>query len=137
MMMRETSTQARMTNRRSPSEALRDPVYVVSLDPDVRACILCKGKVIKGTPMSQVHKTSAVYTLKHEFRNTDVQDTPRLTNDDLIVSKDSLQKSTKMLAPGKLQESSGRGAPPRIVLMRERHVEASAQKSGCYITLLF
>jgi hypothetical protein len=51
----------------SLSEALRDPVYVVSLEPDVRACLLCKGKVIKGTPMSQIHKTSAVCTfLKHE-----------------------------------------------------------------------
>jgi len=61
----------------SLSEALRDPIYVVSLDPDVRACILCKGKVIKGTPMSQVHKTSTVCTsLKHELGNTNVQDTP-------------------------------------------------------------
>ena len=48
-------------------EALRDPVYVVSLDRDVRACILYKGKVIKGTPMSQVHKTSTVcISRKHE-----------------------------------------------------------------------
>jgi len=42
------------------SEALKDPIYVVSLDPDVRACILCKGKVIKGTQMSTVHKASIV-----------------------------------------------------------------------------
>lgn len=42
------------------SEALRDPIYIVSLDPDVRACILCKGKVIKGTQMSTVHKASTV-----------------------------------------------------------------------------
>ncbi|KAG1737289.1 hypothetical protein EDB19DRAFT_1829576 [Suillus lakei] len=42
------------------SEALRDPIYVVSLDPDVRACILCKGKVIKGTQMSTVHKASTI-----------------------------------------------------------------------------
>lgn len=42
------------------SEVLRDPIYVVSLDPDVRACILCKGKVIKGTQMSTVHKESIV-----------------------------------------------------------------------------
>ncbi|KIK42061.1 hypothetical protein CY34DRAFT_12627 [Suillus luteus UH-Slu-Lm8-n1] len=48
------------------SEALRDPVYVVSLDPDVRACILCKGKVIKGTQMSTVHKASIAHTRRFE-----------------------------------------------------------------------
>ncbi|KAG0698513.1 hypothetical protein DFH29DRAFT_90670 [Suillus ampliporus] len=45
----------------SLSEALRDPIYVVSLDPDVRACILCKGKVIKGTQMSTIHKASTAH----------------------------------------------------------------------------
>ncbi|OAX42188.1 hypothetical protein K503DRAFT_395916 [Rhizopogon vinicolor AM-OR11-026] len=50
----------------SLSEALRDPVYVVSLEPDVRACMLCKGKVIKSTPMSQVHKTSTAHKRRFE-----------------------------------------------------------------------
>ncbi|KAG2048410.1 hypothetical protein BDR06DRAFT_776781 [Suillus hirtellus] len=45
------------------SEALKDPIYIVSLDPDVRACILCKGKVIKGTQMSTVHKASTRFRL--------------------------------------------------------------------------
>ncbi|KAG2138307.1 hypothetical protein DEU56DRAFT_340082 [Suillus clintonianus] len=48
------------------SEALRDPIYVVSLDPDVRACILCKGKVIKGTQMSTVHKASTAHNRRFE-----------------------------------------------------------------------
>ncbi|KAG1808421.1 uncharacterized protein BJ212DRAFT_1485064 [Suillus subaureus] len=48
------------------SEALRDPIYVVSLDPDVRACISCKGKVIKGTQMSTVHKASIAHTRRFE-----------------------------------------------------------------------
>ncbi|KAG1872253.1 hypothetical protein F4604DRAFT_1925873 [Suillus subluteus] len=48
------------------SEALRDPIYVVSLDPDVRACILCKGKVIKSTQMSTVHKASIAHTRRFE-----------------------------------------------------------------------
>ena len=60
----EESTQARI----SLSDAFRDPVYVMSLDPDIRACILCKDKVIKGTVMSQLHKTSTGCTfLKHEY----------------------------------------------------------------------
>lgn len=48
------------------SEALRDPIYIVSLDPDVRACILCKGKVIKGTQMSTVHKASTAHVRRFE-----------------------------------------------------------------------
>jgi hypothetical protein len=48
------------------SEALKDPIYVVSLDPDVRACILCKGKVIKGTQMSTVHKASIAHKRRFE-----------------------------------------------------------------------
>ncbi|KAG2341791.1 hypothetical protein BDR05DRAFT_964803 [Suillus weaverae] len=48
------------------SEALRDPIYVVSLDPDVRACILCKGKIIKSTQMSTVHKASIAHTRRFE-----------------------------------------------------------------------
>ena len=43
---------------------------------------------------------------------------PRLTNDDSIVSKACLQKSTRMLTPGKLQGSSGRKVLLRIVLMQ-------------------
>ncbi|KAJ7126751.1 hypothetical protein C8R44DRAFT_830370 [Mycena epipterygia] len=31
----------------SVQEALRDPVYIVSIQPDVKACIVCPGKLIK------------------------------------------------------------------------------------------
>jgi hypothetical protein len=99
----------------SLSEALRDPVYVVSLDPDVRACLLCKGKVIKGTPMSQVHKTSTVCTfLKHETEKCEGSGYCRLINDDSSVSRVCLQNSIETLTPGKSQELSGRRVPLRI-----------------------
>ncbi|RDB25750.1 hypothetical protein Hypma_006661 [Hypsizygus marmoreus] len=39
-------------------EALRDPVYVVSLQPVVKACIVCPGKLLKGTQMVALHRTS-------------------------------------------------------------------------------
>ena len=44
----------------SVTEAVRDPVYAVSLDPDLQACILCPGKLLKNTPMIDVHKSSKV-----------------------------------------------------------------------------
>ena len=44
----------------SVTEAVRDPVYTVPLDPDVKACILCPGKLLKNTNMVDVHKSSKV-----------------------------------------------------------------------------
>lgn len=39
-------------------EALRDPVYVVSLQPIVKACIVCPGKLLKGVQMIDLHRKS-------------------------------------------------------------------------------
>lgn len=44
----------------SVTEAVSDPLYLVSIDPDVRACILCPGKLLKNTRMADVHKSSKV-----------------------------------------------------------------------------
>jgi hypothetical protein len=44
-------------------EALRDPVYLVSLQPDVKACIVCPGKLLKGAKMVELHRTSKACTL--------------------------------------------------------------------------
>ena len=103
----------------SLSEALRDPVYVVSLDPDVRACILCKGKVIKGTPMSQVHKTSIVCTfLKHETGKYEGSDCRRLINDDSSVSRSCLRNQIRTATPGRSQGLSRMRDPLRNTLIR-------------------
>ncbi|KAI6108039.1 hypothetical protein F5141DRAFT_1120303 [Pisolithus sp. B1] len=44
----------------SIEEALKNPVYLISLDPTVHGCILCKGKIIKNAEMAVVHKGSVV-----------------------------------------------------------------------------
>jgi hypothetical protein len=41
-------------------EALRDPIYLVSLDPEVKACITCPGKLLKNAKMSDIHLSSQV-----------------------------------------------------------------------------
>lgn len=47
----------------SIEEALRDPVYLVSMKPvTVHGCLLCKGKTIKNAEMATVHRNSAVCT---------------------------------------------------------------------------
>lgn len=47
----------------SVSEALQNPLYIVSLDPEVRECIVCPGKLIKNAVMGEVHIKSNVRLL--------------------------------------------------------------------------
>lgn len=59
----EASSEADKFPPMSVTEAVRDPLYLVSMDPEVRACILCPGKYLKNPRMSEVHKSSKVSTL--------------------------------------------------------------------------
>ncbi|GJE94776.1 hypothetical protein PsYK624_109480 [Phanerochaete sordida] len=45
----------------SVTDAVSDPLYYVSLEQDVRACILCPGKLLKNTRMADVHKSSKAH----------------------------------------------------------------------------
>ncbi|KAI0346163.1 hypothetical protein BDW22DRAFT_1352177 [Trametopsis cervina] len=45
----------------SVTEAVKDSVYIISLDPRVEACILCPGKLLKNRTMSEVHKASKAH----------------------------------------------------------------------------
>ena len=44
----------------SVTAAVADPVYLVSLDPETKACILCPGKLLKNATMADVHRASKV-----------------------------------------------------------------------------
>ena len=44
-------------------QALKDPLYNVSVLPDVKTCIVCPGKVLKSVKMVQLHRTSNACTL--------------------------------------------------------------------------
>lgn len=52
----------------SVEDALEDPVYLVSLELDTKACIVCPGKVLKHPKMIEVHKASGVCT-SHKLSN--------------------------------------------------------------------
>lgn len=41
-------------------EALRDPLFIVSIQPDIRGCVVCPGKVLKNETMVSVHTKSQV-----------------------------------------------------------------------------
>ncbi|KAJ6624068.1 hypothetical protein B0H10DRAFT_2008374 [Mycena sp. CBHHK59/15] len=45
----------------SVEEALKDPVYIVSLQPDVKACIACPGRVLKSAEVVSVHRASKAH----------------------------------------------------------------------------
>ncbi|KAF8206143.1 hypothetical protein K438DRAFT_1816652 [Mycena galopus ATCC 62051] len=45
----------------SVQEALRDPIYVVSIEPDVKACITCPGKLLKNAEILKLHRASKAH----------------------------------------------------------------------------
>lgn len=53
-------SQAYPIPRMSVTETIQDPVYIISRDPDVMACALCPGKLLKNTVMAEIHKSSKV-----------------------------------------------------------------------------
>jgi len=42
----------------SVASALEDPIYVVSIQPEVKSCIVCPGKLLKNPEMTKTHTTS-------------------------------------------------------------------------------
>lgn len=44
-------------------EALNDPIFIVSLDPDIKECIACPGKLLKSPVMVETHKSSNACTI--------------------------------------------------------------------------
>ncbi|KAG6333023.1 hypothetical protein ID866_6067 [Astraeus odoratus] len=50
----------------SVEEALKDPVYLISIDPTIHGCILCKGKTIKNAGMATVHRDSIAHKRRYE-----------------------------------------------------------------------
>ncbi|KIJ66923.1 hypothetical protein HYDPIDRAFT_108891 [Hydnomerulius pinastri MD-312] len=50
----------------SVAEALKNPLYLISLDPTIHGCILCKGKAIKHAEMAAVHKNATAHKRRFE-----------------------------------------------------------------------
>ena len=42
----------------SVGDALRSPIYVVSIAADIRSCVVCPGKFLKNPQMAAAHETS-------------------------------------------------------------------------------
>lgn len=64
----------------SVEEALKDPVYLISLEPTLHGCILCKSKVIKNAQMATAHRDSAVSVMSSLENQTQAYFFSRPTN---------------------------------------------------------
>ncbi|KIJ13417.1 hypothetical protein PAXINDRAFT_100672 [Paxillus involutus ATCC 200175] len=50
----------------SVAEALKNPIYLISLDPTVHGCILCRGKLIKSAGMAAAHRNAIAHKRRFE-----------------------------------------------------------------------
>jgi len=84
-------------------EALRDPIYLASLQPDIKACIVCPGKLFKTVKMVELHRLSKACMLPfppHETGLHRVILLDRPTNDVLSNSGHCLPRPTQTAMPG-------------------------------------
>jgi len=64
----EDGPGARMT----VEEVLRDPLYIISIQPDIKGCIICPRKLLKNNIMASVHTTSQVCRVYSPSRYDDL-----------------------------------------------------------------
>ncbi|PCH42501.1 hypothetical protein WOLCODRAFT_152538 [Wolfiporia cocos MD-104 SS10] len=104
----------------SLAEALKDPLYTVSQEPDVQACIVCPGKIFKHETSVEVHRSSNAHIRK--FKRF-VQAAEKLGPDadvkDVLMAADDVAKS------GMKKEE---GEPSKRQLKRQAREAAIAAK---------
>ncbi|CAA7266833.1 unnamed protein product [Cyclocybe aegerita] len=124
----------------SVGQALKDPVYVVSVMPEVRACIVCPGKLLKGIKMVDLHRTSNACTLSlaHERRLKQFKATAAHADSNEsaweVLKQHSEEKPKLSLEPStsgtskRAEKKKARQA--HLKLRREKSQERKAQKAS-------
>ncbi|CCM04253.1 uncharacterized protein FIBRA_06420 [Fibroporia radiculosa] len=51
----------------SLAEALKDPLYTISVDPEVQGCAICPGKLLKNETMAEVHRSSNAHVRRFKL----------------------------------------------------------------------
>ncbi|GBE88013.1 hypothetical protein SCP_1202390 [Sparassis crispa] len=49
----------------SIAKAVVDPIYTISLEPKVQACLVCPGKLLKNRAMTEIHRKSHTHIRRH------------------------------------------------------------------------
>jgi len=123
--VRDTEGSEADTPEISVQDALEDPVYLVSLEPDLKACIVCPGKLLKHPKMIEVHKSSSA----HKRRFTRFAELARQANPHesawVIIRADNTAK-------GESEKTSRRSAKRKAKLAavkakRDQHREKKAK----------
>lgn len=109
----------------SIEEALKDPVYLISIDPTVYGCVLCRGKIIKNADMAAVHKGSTAHK-RHYDRFKALASTANSTDNAWdIVRVLWAQGSEQELPPNQLSKRALKRQAKQVALKekRKRHKE--------------
>ncbi|KAI0951184.1 hypothetical protein AcW1_008295 [Taiwanofungus camphoratus] len=86
----------------SVPEALNNPLYTVSLEPDVKACIVCPGKLLKNTIMAEVHQASQAHIRRYtRFTQKASKAGPDIDVRDLVESRPSAKAESSVGALSK------------------------------------
>ncbi|KJA16858.1 hypothetical protein HYPSUDRAFT_71036 [Hypholoma sublateritium FD-334 SS-4] len=80
-------------------QALLDSVYVVSILPEVKACVVCPGKLLKGAKMVQLHRVSNAHERRSkQFKALSVDAHPDESAWE-VLQRGSVEKPKLSLAP--------------------------------------
>jgi len=119
----------------SVEEALHNPLYIVSIQPDIRACILCPGKLLKTPKVVEVHEASQAHRrrskrFKELADGTDPEDNAR----DILKNGLSAFSSQTKSSEQSSQKLSKR-AIKRVAKFEQMKKRRQKQKAGKAKTL--
>ncbi|KAF8440373.1 hypothetical protein L210DRAFT_3645541 [Boletus edulis BED1] len=113
----------------SVEEALKDPIYLISLDPTVHGCVLCKGKLIKNAGMTTAHKNANVHKRRFEcFRLLSADTDPSSNAWELVRAIRSASKLHRVESQEPSKRALKRHAKQAAIReKRKRHKELKAK----------
>ncbi|TDL25671.1 hypothetical protein BD410DRAFT_895903 [Rickenella mellea] len=111
----------------STADAIKDPVYTISLENDIRGCIVCPGKLLKNSKVVELHTISAAH--KRRFKKfldltSELHDLPEDPRE--VVAKISDQPTTK---PNEDEAELSKRAAKRKLKMEVLKKKRASQKA--------
>ncbi|KAF8843723.1 hypothetical protein BDN67DRAFT_963897 [Paxillus ammoniavirescens] len=114
----------------SVAEALKNPVYLISLDPTVHGCMLCRGKLIKSAGMAAAHKNAIAHKRRFERFKVLAVDADQGSNAWDIVKVVQSVSRTRRPEPSEMLSNRALKRQTKQVAIREkkrRHKELKAK----------
>lgn len=112
-------------------QALKDPFYIVSILPDVKACIVCPGKLLKSVKMVQLHRTSNAHMRRFKQFSDGSADANSNDNAWEILKRNSETKPRlQTTAGGSKRAEKKKGSQARRKARREEAKEKAKAKKA-------